>query len=62
MFSNQETCAAKCGHACLVIKRPVLQSVGTHVVVIKRPVLQSAGTHVKSSFFFNEQLITVKTQ
>ena len=30
-LSYYETCAAKCGHACLVIKRPVLQSVGTHV-------------------------------
>ena len=35
----------KCVALPLVIKRPVLQSAGTHRVVIKRPVLQSAGTH-----------------
>ena len=38
--------AEKCVALPLVIKRPVLQSVGTHVLVIKRPVLQSAGAHV----------------
>ena len=38
----------KCVALPLVIRRPMLQSVGMHAcLVIKRPVLQSAGTHVK---------------